>query len=90
MYSKRNSVYCGPTLGRQFLALQETYASDGQKSWALNKKYFSGRVGDLVGKDLEKPGVVQARDIAKKEWKIVCRDHTVSYDKKKVIKKMFA
>ena len=54
----RNSVYCGPILDWQFSALQEIYAFAGKKSWAANKKCFSGRVEGPVGRDLEEPGVV--------------------------------
>ena len=54
----RNSVYCGPTLGRQFSVLREIYASAGKKSRAPNKKYFFGKVEGPVGRDLEEPIVV--------------------------------
>ena len=55
---RRNNFYCGPILSRQFSTLRETYAFAGKKSWASNKKYFSERVGGLLGRDLEELGVV--------------------------------
>ena len=58
LYGRRNSIYYGFTLGRQFLALQEAYTSTGKKSWAPNKKYFSKRVGSPISRDLKEPRVV--------------------------------
>lgn len=53
-----NSFYYGTTLGRQFLALQNTSTSFGKKDWPLYKKCFFKRDGVMVGKNLKELGVV--------------------------------
>lgn len=54
----RGSFYCNATLGRQFLALQNTFASSGKKSWPTHEEWFFKRTEFIVERDLEEPEVV--------------------------------
>lgn len=55
---RRNSFYYGTTLGKQFLALQNTSAFFDKKNWPAYKKCFSRRAGVIVERDLKQMEVV--------------------------------
>lgn len=65
------------------MALQKAPLSSGQKSWPYDQKCSNESFEVIVGRDLEKPGVVKARVIAKQKRGLVCRDPVVSHAEKR-------